>query len=651
MNDNTPTSEHITTNLTANNDNIAMLKEHFGQCFAKNGSFDFDKFRQELTDSEVDFFKESYGLDWLGKSYARILATDEVSTLLTADDEHNSKANNANSNNLLLKGDNLEVLKHLSHAYHKQVKMIYIDPPYNTGSDGFVYADDRQFSVDQLMELAGVSVEKAQRILQFTRSGSNSHSAWLTFMYPRLYVARQLMRDDGVIFVSIDDNEVAQLRLLMDEIFGEENFLGELTWESSTQPINSGSAKFELQQKVEFILVYSKKQNCVNGFNLKKLDDDNFKYPHNGKHGKCRFEIIEKSDSGGYKRETMKFPILGQSPRDGKRWQIGEETANKLLAQGKIEIVDGIVKKAVYPEDEVDKRKYEPFWSHFNANEFGTAQTAKKELTEVMNTDVGFDTVKPTHLLKKLISLTTEYSDIVLDFFAGSATTADALMQLNIEDNKLRRFILVQIPEVISNSDSKSKTAYDFVYNELGITDPTIFDITKERIIRSANKITHDNAESKEPKDLSNQDLGFKIFTTMPIWDNYQIQAEQFSDQIELFNEKQLTENDVQALLTTWKTYDSYPLTKNAITYNLDDYRAFLVDDQQSQKLYLMNIGFTTKHLIALLNAVEEDDSFNPNAVIAFGYHFESKALLELNESLKTLDNKKNIDIEFVVRY
>ena len=172
-------------------------------------------------------------MDWLGKSYAWLLASDEVTTLLKEDEEWNKKHENNNSQNLLIKGDNQEVLKHLSNAYYEKIKMIYIDPPYNTGSDGFVYADDRKFTVSELKQLAGLDEEKAKRILEFTKSNSNSHSAWLTFMYPRLYIAKQLLRDDGVIFISIDDNEVAQLRILMDEIFGEENFVGVFLWKKN----------------------------------------------------------------------------------------------------------------------------------------------------------------------------------------------------------------------------------------------------------------------------------------------------------------------------------------------------------------------------------------------------------------------------------
>jgi adenine-specific DNA-methyltransferase len=252
--------QNATNNIKVPNKNMEVLKRHFGQCFDKNGEFDLEKFKKELAENEVDFYKESYGLDWLGKSYARLLASDAATTLLKEDEEHNQKPENKNSQNLLIKGDNLEVLKHLSNAYFEQVKMIYIDPPYNTGKDDFVYQDDRKFTVAELRQLAGIDEEKAKRILEFTKSKSNSHSAWLTFMYPRLYIAKQLMKDEGAIFISIDENELTQLRLIMDEVFGEENFIECICWNKRIPKNDKGVGNIH-----EYILVY------VNNSSLKPL--------------------------------------------------------------------------------------------------------------------------------------------------------------------------------------------------------------------------------------------------------------------------------------------------------------------------------------------------------------------------------------------
>ena len=314
---------------------------------------------------------------------------------------------------LLVKSENSDFLSLASFSLLSKIKVIYIDPPYNTGSDGFCYKDSYQ------------------------------HSSWLSMMESRMKQARDLLCDDGVIFISIDEKEHARLKLLANDIFGDSNYIGDIVWEATTQPINAGSAKLSLQKKTEVILLYAKDLRKRKGFHLQKLDGE-LQYPHEGKYGRCRFEIIEKSDNGSYNRPSMRYTILGQSPRPGKRWQIGEQTARQLEALGRLEIVDGIVKKAVYPQDEEDKIKYKPFWSLFRASEFGTAQSGKEELNTMFKTGTGFDTVKPCSLIAELLSyLGDQY--YVLDFFAGSGTTAHAAIKLNSSDNGKRKYILVEM--------------------------------------------------------------------------------------------------------------------------------------------------------------------------------------------------------------
>nr|WP_270049351.1 site-specific DNA-methyltransferase [Ignatzschineria rhizosphaerae] len=215
---------------TANSKQLAILKKHFPNCFDRDGNFIQERMLEVINANEVELSKESYSLNWLGKSYSRLLANLPPKTLIHADVEHNAQEQHKDSKNLLIKGDNLEVLKHLVNAYSEKVKMIYIDPPYNTGSDGFVYNDDRKFTKEQLSELAGIDITEAQRILEYNDKGSSSHSAWLSFMFPRLYVAKGLLQDDGVICISIDENEHSQLKLLCDEIFGEQNFITDFVW-------------------------------------------------------------------------------------------------------------------------------------------------------------------------------------------------------------------------------------------------------------------------------------------------------------------------------------------------------------------------------------------------------------------------------------
>ena len=386
--------------------------------------------------------------------------------------------------NLYIEGDNLEVLKLLQEAYLGKVKMIYIDPPYNTGND-FIYADDFMRSQKEENEQMGMYDEEDNRLFKNTDTNGRFHSDWCSMMYSRTMLARNLLSDDGIIFISIDEREYANIRNICDEVFGEKNYFGDLIWEATTQPINAGLARFGLQKKTEPILMYSKCKSKVLGFYLEEIDSA-LSYPHQGQFGACRFEIIEKSDAGDYSRPSMKFQILGQYPREGKRWQIGEATARQLEKEGKVEIVDGIVKKAVYPEDEQDKRQYKPFWSLLLAEIVGTAQTGKDELNEIMKTPMGFDTVKPTSLIKRLLSyLGDDYT--ILDFFSGSATTAHAVMQLNAEDGGHRKFIMVQLPEPCDEKSEAYKAGYK-----------NICEIGKERIRRAGAQILERSLESLE---------------------------------------------------------------------------------------------------------------------------------------------------------
>lgn len=336
--------------------------------------------------------------------------------------------------NFLLEGDNLHSLKLLEKTHKGRIDVIYIDPPYNTGSKDFIY-DDNYIGVDD----------------------GYRHSKWLSFMSERLKIAKELLSEKGYIFISINNCEYAQLKIIMDGLFGVKNYIGTITWESTTQPINAGNSKYQLQQMCEYILCYSKDYAKKELFVLEILENS-FNYPHVGKYGKCRFEIIEKSDSGQYKRDTMKYNILGYPPRNGKRWQIGEELARELEDEGKLEIVNGIIKRAIYPEDEVDKLKLKPFWSHFTSKDVGTAENGKTEVNNILGKSAGFDTIKPVKLIKKILSHFNK-NILVLDFFAGSGTTAQAVMELNKSDGGNRRFILC--------TDNENNICKDITYERL----------------------------------------------------------------------------------------------------------------------------------------------------------------------------------------
>jgi len=650
--------EKITNNIKVPNKDLEALRLNFPNCFDKNGNFQLEKFKANLTEKEINFSTESYGLDWLGKSYARLLASDPATTLLKADETHNSKPENVNSENLLIKGDNLEVLKHLANAYYEQVKMIYIDPPYNTGSDGFVYNDDRKFTAKELQNLIGVDAEKAKRILDFTQSKSNSHSAWLTFMYPRLYIAKQLLREDGVIFVSIDDNEVAQLRLLMDEIFGEESFFADMV---VIRAEGGGLAKRVIKGH-DNLLVYIRDLSVFNGIYKPKdvrgkiVTIDNKEYwieedwlrKEFGKYGTCLYEEIVEIKGEEKKKEIddgLKNGIYTLIPKNGGH------------IVGRLRALDE------------DGTKFYSILKHLNKN--GIEDLEKLEMENY------FDFPKPVSLIKELVLGATIFSkndnDIILDFFAGSGTTGDAVSQLNIEDGGNRKYILIQLPEPID--PKKNKAAFEFVKDKLKVA-PTIFEITKERLIRASRKfkevtinkkITEIKKEIKdlegkldlEYKDekikllkaeviaLKEQDFGFKIFETTPIWEDYDFDAEQFDSSQTLFDVGKLTEEDIKSLLITWKTNDNISLSQELEIVDLGDYTAYY----GSGKLYLLHKNFTTENLKEVLEKIDTDKTFNPTSIIAFGYHFESKSLRELSENVKQYANKKKIDIDFITRY
>ena len=687
--------QKITNEIKVPNKDLETLRINFPHCFDKEGNFQLEKFINNLTEKEINFSTESYGLDWLGKSYARLLASDPATTLLKADETHNSKPENAKSENLLIKGDNLEVLKHLANAYYEKVKMIYIDPPYNTGSDGFVYKDDRKFTAKELQELIGIDAEKAKRILSFTQSKSNSHSAWLTFIYPRLYIAKQLLKDDGVIFISIDDNEVAQLRLLMDEVFGEENFVANLIWEKRYG--RSNNAKL-ITTSTEHILLYRKSEKLENLKEVRSDEIGGYSNPDNDSRGVWT-SVSFINQVSKEERPNLSYSIT--NPNIGEiinhptnAWKVGQDKYEVLLKENRL--YWGSDGKAKYPRikrflSELDEGMVPVnFWSF---KEAGSVDAGTKRIKELLGFDA-FTFPKPTLLIQKMLRLfnpdeKNSYSEIILDFFAGSGTTGDAVMQLNAEDGGNRKFILVQLPEQID--PKKNKVAFDFVKNELKV-EPTIYEITKERLIRAAKKvkvsinakIDFNESEIKslegkldldgnkekitqlkaEIKSLKEQDLGFKIFETTPIWEDYNFEAKQFDSSQTLFDAGKLSEDDIKALLTTWKTYDGIPLTqelesvvlsaeslvedvtKNS-TLSTNNYIAYYGNG----KLYLMHKGFTTDSLKALLEKIDTDKHFEPKSIIAFGYHMESARLREISENVKTYNNKKKSDIDFITRY
>lgn len=476
-------------------DNISKIGQLFPEVLTEKRdeagrlrpAIDFEKLKQFLSEEIVDG-RESYEFTWVGKREAIAKAGRPTTKTLRPDLDESVDFDK--SENIFITGDNLEVLKILQESYLGKIDMIYIDPPYNTGKD-FVYSDKFQKTDEELKEEMELLDEEGRQVVGLTKNEKSSaryHSDWLNMMYPRLRLARNLLKDSGVIFISIDDNEQANLKAICDEIFGEDNFVGEITWIKKTKPINSGNAKFQLQKNIEYVLVYSK------GDILFKLRETGTRdYDKLGKLGKCRYKDILDSDIGMKSRDTMKFPILGITPPDGQRWKIGQQEVNRLLENDRIEIVDGKIKIAVYPEDE-SGTILKPFWSHLDM--VGTAENGKKSLNDLFESPLGFDTVKPIDLIQEIIYASTNENSFILDFFGGSGTSADAVMQLNAEDGGNRKFILCTLDEKVAEKSAAKEAGYE-----------TIDQISRERIRRAATKI-----QGEHPELVGKQDFGFKAY-------------------------------------------------------------------------------------------------------------------------------------------
>ncbi|MBN8142234.1 site-specific DNA-methyltransferase [Vibrio vulnificus] len=625
---------------TANSKQLAILKKHFPNCFDRDGNFIQERMLEVVNDNEIELSKESYSLNWLGKSYSRLLANLPPKTLIHADVDHNAQEQHIDSKNLLIKGDNLEVLKHLVNAYSEKVKMIYIDPPYNTGSDGFVYNDDRKFTKEQLAELAGLDIDEAERILSFTDKCTSTHSAWLTFMYPRLYIARELLKEDGTIFVSIDDNELSQLKLICDEIFGESNFIGVISRSTGTR---MGSGSRGVARELDYVVVYAKSDTA--SLNKLPMTTEQLSiYNEEDKKGKYLLRSLRRT-GGENRREdrpSMFFPVINPDGEEvypiapegwESRWVCGQETYRELIEKDEIvwkKVKKGNVEKwqiyqKHYPNDE--GREVSDLWTSEAGN-----KKATKEVSALFGGAKVFTNPKSVDLIRQIILLGSNDGDLILDFFAGSGTTAHAVLTLNAQANGTRQFITVQLSE---KTDDKS-VAYEQGYD-------TIFDITKERIIRAAQQVKKTDMGNSE-----HVDLGFKIFETVEDFRIENDDKELTLSNFTMFDDVLLTEEQYQTLLTTWALYDGSELTTPIYDIDLDGYTAHLCD----RRLYMIAPDFSSDALKALLHKLDDTDDkdFDPNKIVYYANNFDSVKQMELNEALKSYANKKSIEIDVVVR-
>jgi len=501
---------------------MEKLKSVFPQCFSE-GKLDIDKLLS-LCGEYVDNDFEKYKFEWKGKAESlRLAQKRSTGTLRPCREE---SVNFDDTQNLYIEGDNLEVLKLLQTAYYNKVKMIYIDPPYNTGND-FVYEDDFADPMARYKEITGQTTKSNPETM------GRFHTNWLNMMYPRLRLAANLLKEDGAIFISIDDNEVHNLRKICDEVFGEENFLACIVWQKKYAATNDSKG---FSTTHDYIVVYQKTDSFKRNL-LPRTAEQNKPYKNDDGDGKGLWRsdnLLVKSFS-----QSGVYPIVNPNtgkeyyPPEGSCWRASKETMNVWLAENRIFFgKDGMgapqLKRYL---NEVQQGRVPITWWPFE--EVGHNDAANKEVQALFGKKAPFDTPKPVALIKQmmLIATNTNSEDIVMDFFAGSSTTAHAVMQLNVEDGGNRKYICVQIPEMCDEKSEAYKTGYK-----------TICQVGIDRIKLAGKKILEENTQIEMgQEDKKPLDVGFKVFkldsSNLKTWDNTPIPEEQIDIFYKIMND------------------------------------------------------------------------------------------------------------------
>lgn len=519
---------------------------------------DFDLLKQELSKVVVDGNDERYTLNWAGKKQAILTANSPINATLRPCREESVDFDN--TKNLYIEGDNLDVLKLLRETYLNKIKMIYIDPPYNTGSD-FVYNDDFASSADEYLQNSKSYDEDGNRMVQNLESNGRFHSDWLSMMFPRLKLAKDLLTDDGVIFISMDDHEFANLKKICDEIFGGSNFVCNFVWEKGKEGGNDSSI---MRSHYDNILCYCRNSNSSNVINLDKKDtsrhitedkEENLvagieSTPNEGE----LFQLVNLSKQKDY---TVKIPL-----KDGTiiEWPsyAPQKSINEWIKIGKVFVGNKKVPYIKsYLKDELQGQKP----SNIITQEFGTTKAGSIEIREFFGSREIFSYPKPSSLIKRLVEIGSKKDSTILDFFSGSATTAHAVMQLNAEDGGNRKFIMVQLPE---KCDEKSE-AYKAGYKN-------ICEIGKERIRRAGQKIIEEQAHLKNA-----------------------------------YNETKLKPMEAYA---EWTTSEKALKTQDEIKQNLDiGFRVLKLDSSNMKDVYYSPSDTEQTNLLDLVSNIKEDRS------------------------------------------
>ena len=552
-------------NLTqANIDKLAQL---FPNCVAEargtdgevKRSIDFDQLRQELSTSIVEGPQERYQLNWPGKREALLTANAPIAKTLRPCREESVDFDT--TQNLFIEGDNLDALKLLQETYLNKVKMIYIDPPYNTGND-FIYEDDFAEDSDGYLERSNQKDVTGNRMVANTEANGRFHSDWLTMMYPRLKLARNLLSEDGAIFISIDDNEQANLKRLCDEIFGEDNFIAHVVWQKKYAPQNDATYFSAMH---DHILVYAKlaksTKNDAQGWSLDLLprtesQNDAYKNADNDPRGPWKsgdLSVKTYSSKTDYSITTPSGRVV--RPPESRCWVVSEDRFKELVAENRVWFgIDGnnVPSAKRFLSEVKDGIVPVTWWTY---QECGHNQDAKKELKDLFTgAEMGaiFDTPKPTKLISRMLNLATKSDPnaLVLDFFAGSGTTGQAVSEMNLTDGGHRKYILVQLPEVIENSTF------------------TIAELTKERLRRAGKKV---RTESVGKPGIDKLDVGFRVLkidsSNMKevFYTPDTVSQDLLSDQVNNIREDRTAEDLLFQVLLDWGVDLALPITQETI--------------------------------------------------------------------------------------
>lgn len=660
-------------NATPKDFEIDVLMEALPHYFDEDGNFKMEKFQNMLQEEQVELSRESYELNFLGKSYARLLASLETETVLVPNEEHNNDERNADSENIYITGDNLDALKHLAKSYRGKVKCIYIDPPYNTGSDDFAYNDTFNFKVDDLVEQIDVTEQEAERILDL--QGKSSHSAWLTFMLPRLVLARNLLTADGVIFISIDDNEQSNLTLLCDEIFGEESRIGTFVQDKGNSKSDSGN----LQKNHEYIICYGRKLAGDSQILSESSNEERKVLEENGRYFYLTDPITTRAAGGVLSRrrnlgftiyfhpETRDLIPVMDYDQDAAKSRLADESIytdrEDLVSRGyfpvrpprvreqlgawtwELETVEE-QKDFLYPVPNksgsysMKKRVFLEPSDVFDKN--GSLYTNKAtsvppkslirfstnagttRVNELIGPDM-FTHPKSADMIKHLIGLVAGDGDLVLDFFAGSGTTADAVYQLCADEYPNLRFILVQLDEPVD----EESTPYDRGLRQID-------QVSRLRVDAAADQIKQDTG--------AEIDYGFKHYTLVTPPQSVIDSLEEFAPDESLFSDDPLEALDFDGttaqnvLLTTWMIQDGYGLNPEVKKVTLNNYELII----SGNSAYAIDGGLTSDDIRVLTQKLEDGEIDITNFVYfhtAIGF----ERLRELDSALRHLRNRSSV--------